>query len=315
MVYPISLFLTKGMEENKGEPALDRSLDKEEVLKRHRLEKKELQNKIQSMKKSIPKGDKKKKKDITDEITQLEKQLEERHSQELSLYKEVEIEIEDSTNNEQQVDEEEELKTEVQKPETKISRAQKRRNKKENEAKEREKRISDQAERNKDGPRMLEMNTIKKALQEINLQIHNIPADGNCLYLAVKHQLNVSGRPSFSVNELRKKTANFMRTHKEDFLPFMYNEDDDSEVVSEEAFESYCKDVEKTKLWGGQLELKALSNILCCPIKVIQATGPATVQGENFKGPELILTYHRHLYRLGEHYNSTLPLEEEDDSA
>ncbi|XP_066156064.1 deubiquitinase OTUD6B [Euwallacea fornicatus] len=298
------------MDEMQAEPA---PFDKEELLKRHRFEKKELQNKIQSMKKSIPKGDKKMKKDIGDEITNLEKELEEKHSQELGQFQEVEIHIEDPKVKEAEGNDE--TKDEIEKAPLKISRAQRRRNKKDTEAKEREKRILDQAERNKEGPRILEMNTIKKALQEINLQIHNIPADGNCLYLAVKHQLQVSRRSTHSVNELRKKTANFMRAHKDDFLPFMYNEDDESEIVSEETFESYCKDVEKTKLWGGQLELKALSNVLSCPIKVIQATGPPTVQGENFKGPELILTYHRHLYRLGEHYNSTLPLEEEDDSA
>ncbi|KAL1491029.1 hypothetical protein ABEB36_011687 [Hypothenemus hampei] len=294
------------MENMTGEPDFS---EKEDLTMRHRLEKKELQSKIQSMKRSIPKGDKKKKKEITDEIAQLEKNLAAKHEEELNSLKTIELPETDESIEQQ------EIVKEVEKNVPKVSRAQKRRNKKETEAREREKRISDQAEKNKDGPRLIELNSIKKSLQDINLQLHNIPADGNCLYLAVKHQLQISGRPTFSVNELRKKTANFMRSNKDDFLPFMYNEDDETEIVSEEAFDTYCKDVEKTKLWGGQLELKALSNILGCPIKVIQATGPPTIQGENFEGPELILTYHRHLYRLGEHYNSTLPLNRDEDSA
>jgi len=103
------------------------------------------------------------------------------------------------------------------------------------------------------------------------------------------------------VQELRERTADYMRENKDDFLPFM-------DEMDEAKFEKYCKDVEKTKLWGGQLELKALSNILKVPIKVMQASGPATILGEQFEGTPLIVVYHRRLYRLGEHYNSTIPL-------
>lgn len=285
-------------------------VDIDDVLKRHRQEKKDLQAKIQSLKKSVPKGDKKKKKEHTDEIAQLEKDLEDKHSRELKEVKGTEPDLIENSNACIETIEDNTNEILTEKVPTKVSRAQKRREKKESEAREREKRIVEQSEKNREGPRVIEMNSITKVLRELNLQIHNIPADGNCLYLAVNHQLQVSGKPTYSVSELRKKTANFMRVHKDDFIPFMYNEDDDGDIISEESFENYCKEVEKTKLWGGQLELKALSNILTCPIKVIQAIGPPTIQGENFKGPELILTYHRHLYRLGEHYNSTLPEEE-----
>lgn len=273
------------------------------------------------MKKSVPKGDKKKKKDVADEIAKLEKELEDIHTAELGQFKDDDTDLCQISSNDQKEllgtgDESEAIPQEisVQNGPLKLSKAQKRRNKKEAEAKEREKRISDQAEKNKEGPRFMEMSSIKKALREINLQIYNIPADGNCLYLAVKHQLEVLGMQTYTVSELRKRTANFMRLNKNDFMPFMYNEDDDSEIITEEAFDNYCKEVEKTKLWGGQLELKALSNILSCPIKIIQASCPPTIQGEHFKGAELILTYHRHLYRLGEHYNSTLPLVEDDST-
>ena len=46
--------------------------------------------KIQAMKKSIPKGDKKRKKEVTAEISQLEQEMEEQHKRELEA---VEIEI------------------------------------------------------------------------------------------------------------------------------------------------------------------------------------------------------------------------------
>ena len=43
--------------------------------------------------------------------------------------------------------------------------------------------------------------------------------------------------------------------------------------------------------------------------QVVQAEGPDMVVGaEDYPGiPPLLLTYHRHAYGLGEHYNSVLP--------
>ena len=39
--------------------------------------------------------------------------------------------------------------------------------------------------------------------------------------------------------------------------------------------------------------------------QVIQAEGPSMVMGEDRRGERsLILTYHRHMFGLGEHYNS-----------
>lgn len=288
----------------------------EELQTKYRQEKKDLQAKIQSMKKSIPKNDKRKKKEITEEIAKLETELEENHKAELSKLRPIPLVNNDDENaqNKDDFDEDSSIINEDEPQQNiRVSRAQKRRIKKESEAREREKRIVEQAEKNKEGPRATELGTIKQVLKSMNLKLHNIPADGNCLYLAVNHQLQVCGKAPQSVNELRKVTAEFMRKNKDDFLPFMCNEFDESEIVSEEQFESYCKEVATTKLWGGQLELRALSNILRCPIKVIQAAGPPTLQGETFSGPELILTYHRHLYRLGEHYNSTLPIVGDED--
>lgn len=288
-----------------------------DIIKRHKQEKKDLQAKIQGMKKSVPKGDKKKKKEIADEIAKLEDDLEKRHSEELKTVQSSNIETITSevTVKEPEVIEENDEEDSRETISQRVSRAQKRRLRKAAEEKERQKRISEQAEKNKSGPRELEMRSIKENLRTMNLNIFNIPADGNCLYCAVNHQLEIKGKPTYSVSELRKITAEFMLKNREDFLPFMCNEMDEDETVTEEEFEKYCKDVANTKLWGGQLELKALSNILSCPIKIIQANGPPTIQGEGFEGPELILTYHRYLYRLGEHYNSTLhgPRTDDDD--
>lgn len=283
-------------------------LDEEELLKKHRQEKKDLQSRIQSLKKSVPKGDKKKKKEVSEEIAKLEQDFNERVEKELKEIRNTsstESSLDTSANLNETVDINNEIANSEESNDldeskdstaenTRVSRAQRRRNKKANEEKEREKRISEQSEKNKTGARNVEINQIKEKLREMNLKIYEIEADGNCLYCAIIHQLRSQGRKQFRVSELRKITADFMRNHKDEFLPFMYNENDDG-TVSEEQFEKYCKDVAHTKLWGGQLELRALSSILDSPIKVIQANGPPTILGETATGQEIILTYHRPL--------------------
>lgn len=269
----------------------------EELLKRHKQERKELQAKIQSLKRTAPKG--KKKKEVTDQIAELEKELDERHQEELNTLQPTKETVDEG-----------DFVEECPAP-AKVSRAQKRRSKKESEEKERDKRIQEQEEQNKTGPRVKEINSIKELLKGQGLQLYTIPADGNCLYCAVNHQLQIKGKEHYTVEQLREITANFMRENKDDFIPFMYN--DSEEPLNDEQFEQYCKNIATTKFWGGQIELKALSNALKCPIKIIQASGPPTIQGEDFQGPPLILTYHRHLYRLGEHYNSTMNLLESED--
>lgn len=279
----------------------------DDILKRHKQERKELQAKIQSLKKTAPKG--KKKKEVADQIAQLEKELEERQKQELESQVKCSNSNVSLENNSESAGAEDVEEEEEEAP-VKLSRAQKRRNKKENEEKERDRRIQEQEVQNRKGPRSTEINTIKGLLEGEGLQLYNIPADGNCLYCAVNHQLQITGRSNYSVEELREITANFMRENKDDFTPFMCN--DSEEPITNDQFEDYCKNVTTSKFWGGHIELKALSNALKCPIKIIQASGPPTILGEDFKGPPLILTYHRHLYRLGEHYNSTMNLQESE---
>lgn len=67
--------------------------------------------------------------------------------------------------------------------------------------------------------------------------------------------------------------------------------------------------------WGGQLEIKALSECLQRPIFVYEANAPVVKMGEEFYNPHspeqpIRLTYHKHYYALGEHYNSVTQLVE-----
>ncbi|CAG4998596.1 unnamed protein product [Parnassius apollo] len=277
---------------------MESSNELEALENKHRKEKKELQAHIQSLKKAA-KNDKTKKKEFTAEIARLETELENRHKKELeSIIKESPLDAEAGNLN----------KNEPSK--VKVSKAQKRREKKEQQERERAQQIKLQEKENINGPRNIENQAIYNILKEMKLKIYPIPSDGDCLYQAISHQLLVKKQQSVPVDNLRQNTSKYIRDYKEDFMPFM-SHPETCDMLTDTEFEEYCEKITSTKVWGGQIEIRALSNYLKCPITVIQATGPASIQqGEEFEGPSLIITYHRHMYSLGEHYNSTQDLED-----
>ena len=70
------------------------------------------------------------------------------------------------------------------------------------------------------------------------------------------HQLKVIGNvPTLNFNDLRKKTATYLRENSDDFLPFIHNPNSD-ELLSGEQYEKYCDNVADTCSWGGDIEVK-----------------------------------------------------------
>ncbi|KAL5277108.1 OTUD6B family protein [Megaselia abdita] len=280
----------------------------EDIISRHRKEKKDLQAKIQSLKKSATKGDKKKRKEVLEEIAKLEIDSEKKHSEELNNFnnsKNKEEVIENSAPEIEKTADDDETTT----TQPRITKAQKRRDKKIREEKERAADIAEQEELNKNGPRTLETQSITNILKARNLSLHPIISDGNCLFNAVIHQLDLKECDVTDISTLRDKTAKYIENHKDEFIFYMTNQDT-GDVLNEEEFLKYCESLRSTSAWGGQIEISALSNVLKVQIEVIQATGPPTIQGaeEYSNRPKLVITYHRHMYSLGEHYNSTKPL-------
>lgn len=289
----------------------------EELEIKFKQERKELQAKIQALKKSATKGDKKKKKEVQEEIAKLEADIDRRHKEEEEKLKLLEPIVDSSPidsvgNYEASIDANQENVVDHQ---TKISKAEKRRQKKTAANKERNARIQEQEDANLLGPRHKEMVEIVQKLRERDLAIHTIVADGNCLYSAIEHQLKECGSSNSDIDykELRKLTATHLRKNRDDFLPFLSNPET-GDPMSEKDFEAYCHKVEKTTAWGGQIELRALSDTLKYPIEVIQASGPPMTVGEQYLklNKPLTVTFHRYLYRLGEHYNSVAAYVEDD---
>ena len=80
--------------------------------------------------------------------------------------------------------------------------------------------------------------------------------------------------------------------------------------------------------WGGQLEIRAISDILHIPVYIYDANAPVLKMGEEYLYTNntgssnsdsssdssdiakrvINLTFHRHYYSLGEHYNSAVAM-------
>ncbi|XP_048748218.1 deubiquitinase OTUD6B-like [Ostrea edulis] len=297
----------------------------EDLLQRHKQEKKELLSQITKLKHSISKGDKKGKKAVQEQISQLEKDLQERHDREVREAEEQQASLKIESDNKEQttgLDNKisgmvEDLNLENSDQETshqeskKISKAQKRRNKKAEADKKRQEEIAQQEIENETGARNMEFQKLRDLLKEQELQIFEITSDGNCMYNAIAHQVNKVGRQT-DCKQLRQQAANYMRENAEDFLPFLTTESGD--IFTDSDFDKYCCDLETTTVWGGHLEIKALSHVLNQPIRVLQSDGPMVTQGEDCHGDPVTLVYHRHAFGLGEHYNSVEALQESVDT-
>ncbi|KAL0961720.1 hypothetical protein UPYG_G00330840 [Umbra pygmaea] len=273
--------------------------------KQHRKEKKDLQAKIQSMKNAVPKNDKKRRKQLIEEIAKLEADLNQKHEEELKQVKSPcavgDKKVEAVVNGVEGLDlETEELKE--AKHGRGPSKAQKRREKKAAVDRERDARIAEAEVENLTGLRHLERLKLAQKLAERRLQIREISSDGHCMYRAVEDQLSQHAM-GLTVKELRTQTAQYMKSHADDFLPFLTNANTGDQYTSDE-FEKYCGDVAESAAWGGHLELRALTQVLQLPIEVIQADSPAIIIGEEFDKQPITLIYMRHAFGLGEHYNS-----------
>ena len=152
-----------------------------------------------------------------------------------------------------------------------VSKAQKRRDAKAAKKAEQLKRIEEGEKLDEHKDRRLEQEKLTRLLEGHGLRVHDIVADGDCLYKAVEHQLSLASDAIERLNsqELREKTSQHMLEHLEDFLPFLPNEQGD--IMSEQEFNNYCQKIARTKEWGGHVELTAISQFTRKSIHIFQA--------------------------------------------
>jgi OTU domain-containing protein 6 len=120
--------------------------------------------------------------------------------------------------------------------------------------------------------------------------------------------------------------ADTLAAHPDDFAPFCeYQNDDSLNDNDNDPYQTYVSNVRTSAEWGGHLELRALAVALHRPILIYQAHTPDPLEitpnsGNGDATPAaagdepIRLSYHRHYYALGEHYNQVV-LESEEDEA
>ncbi|GBF88560.1 hypothetical protein Rsub_01275 [Raphidocelis subcapitata] len=129
---------------------------------------------------------------------------------------------------------------------------------------------------------------LERELAAVGLRVHKITADGNCMFRAAADQLHgEEGRHE----ALRQRACDLMEARQGEFEPF---------VEDDQAFDAYLKRMRKDGVWGGHLELFALSHVAGANIFVYQEGQPRwTVKTAPDDAPSLHLSYHGQ-----EHYNS-----------
>ncbi|KAF7723061.1 Peptide-methionine (S)-S-oxide reductase [Apophysomyces ossiformis] len=265
----------------------------EAMLNRHRAEQRDLNNKIAAMRKSIPKSNKQKKREMTSRISDMEYHLRKRHEEELRALKGESVEevaLDDGISLERlnALTVEEEPMAPLPSPANSATPTKKpNRNKLRKERKEAEmQRLRDEAEKEAENQvdyAAVESAAINELLVPMKLKLQEITADGHCLYNAVANQLKERYNDQTTYKDLREAAAAYMRDHPDDFLPFLYK--DDGDMYSSEDFQKYCDDVEKTARWGGQLEILALSRAKQLPIHIVQMGSPVLkINDEEFPG-------------------------------
>ena len=256
---------------------------------------KDLRNKIMSVKKSVTKGDKKQKKAIQDEVTALESLL---ASKQEELQK-----LKDSAGAGAGFSVKTEITGEIDNLTNSISKARlKKERRKEEKAVEWEanRQAALQEIASRPDLALQESKSFDRRLAQEGFRIVEVAADGHCLFSAIGCQLD----PPMDHWELRAMAAKYLLEHRDEYENFI--ELDSIDIInspSTDKYQEYCRKLESTGMWGGQIELEVLSRSLGVCVTVLQAEGPELVfNGEAVQ--KIYLSYHRFAFSLGEHYNA-----------
>eukprot|EP01113_Clastostelium_recurvatum_P039266 TRINITY_DN5983_c0_g2_i1.p1 TRINITY_DN5983_c0_g2~~TRINITY_DN5983_c0_g2_i1.p1 ORF type:complete len:320 (-),score=83.72 TRINITY_DN5983_c0_g2_i1:525-1484(-) len=271
-----------------------------QMTQRHKMEMKDMQARTKIMAQQAKKGDKKTRDDTMANIAKMEAELDRRHTEELGQV--------DAAQAEQLAGQMGSMHVEKSKG---PSKKQQLKNKKAQQADAKRKQI-DEEKKNIVPLSVIENNAILAQLKDMNMTIRDIPADGNCLFCAVADQLEtVKGGPMIKDRhmKLRQSAAEYIYSHGDDFSPFLLADSEDFDADPAALVESYCAKISDPSVWGGQIEIQALTHSLRTPIIVHAANVPDVVMGTEYtsSSPPLHISYHKHAYTLGEHYNSVVP--------
>ena len=299
----------------------------EDLQKRHRLEQKDLQARITQKKKSTTKKTRKR---INDECAELERQLTEKQAHEISevngtedsnisLARVDEYQGHEDENGSTKTNPEQIADPTIAPPAPGDKHTKKPNRHKARLARRAAELESIEAQATKDAETMPDLRkreheAMRAQLISKNLREQEIRSDGHCLYAAVADQLMSRGlglEPKVHLKGInndnngevsiaghiftRRITAFYIEENADDFLPFL-----------EEPLVEYLRKIQDTGEWGGHLELLALAKSYEVDINVLHSSGhiDRIESGAERKNSVLWLSYYRHSFGLGEHYNS-----------
>lgn len=152
----------------------------------------------------------------------------------------------------------------------------------------------------------IEQDAIDKFCEINKVKQVDIKPDGHCLFASILDQLQIrypkfnEKYPDCDIYKLRSLSCDYIRAHKDDFIPYLFDET----TMQIQDIDEYTKEMETTAKWGGEIEILALSKVFDCPISIMFSDRPQQKFNDTGKSPELKLVYYKHSYSLGEHYNS-----------
>lgn len=193
------------------------------------------------------------------------------------------------------------------------SKAQRKREKARRSERERERAVAEESANAGPSAREIESRALEESrLRPAGLRVREVPADGNCLYRAVARSL--STETTTDHRRARRLCADAMLAAEEDYAPFL-------DLPPGTTYRAYCEEWvgdPGSSRWGGQIELRALATALERPIRVYSADAPPLTMGEEYDAGEnddnvVRLSFHRHYYALGEHYNAVEKATDDDD--
>ena len=127
-------------------------------------------------------------------------------------------------------------------------------------------------------------------------EIIEMAADGNCLFRSLSHQLYVDYGDKH--HDVRQDICDFLEAHKEEFSIFLLLDGDEADVCD---FEKYVKEMRRSGVWGGDVEIACAARLYRRNITIFSATNAINIGtgDEDPEGPDILLSYHEN-----SHYNS-----------
>ncbi|KAK6458781.1 uncharacterized protein RJT20DRAFT_90219 [Scheffersomyces xylosifermentans] len=296
---------------------------KEELLARHKKESRDLIATITGLKKQATK---KTRKNVLIKCSELEHQLATKHKSELQKFDQDSEGNEGDVSNDMKNDDDEitpekllaqiELKDETTPLSPPHASTESQAKPKRNRQKERLERRKADLERIKQEAaleaantvdyRQIEIDSMSQLLALNNLSLHEIKPDGHCLFASIQDQLLVRQQQEVTIEELRKKAGDYMLENKNDFIPFLFDE----QTMELRDIEPYVQELVSTAMWGSDMEILALAKCFDCPISIYMAGASTHKINEEGNNAELKLGFYKHSYGLGEHYNSLRDLDQ-----